>query len=162
MRACRGACHAHNITPELAVILVSTRNPLNIGAAARAVANFGFDDLRLVDPYDVAFREAVSAVGGAHVLRKARVFSSVADAVSDCSLVLGTTAAQHRVPQQSLERLESGMAVSNSTPVAMGTNMPRRAPARTVANNTLNSCPIPRVLNRTRSIARWIFSGKGR
>jgi len=98
------------MTAEAAVVLVSTRNPLNIGAAARALANFGFDDLRLVDPYDVAYREAVSAVGGAHVLRKARVFASVAEAVGDCSLVLGTTAGQHRVPQQTVERLESGMA----------------------------------------------------
>ena len=103
------ACHAHNITGKLAVILIATRNPLNIGAAARAVANFGFDDFRLVDPYDVAFREAVSAVGGAHVLRSARVFGTVADAVSDCSLVLGTTAGQHRVPQQTVERMEAGM-----------------------------------------------------
>jgi TrmH family RNA methyltransferase len=106
------ACHAHNIARELAVILVSTRNPLNIGAAARAVANFGFGDLRLVDPYDVAFREAVSAVGGAHVLRSARVFGSVAEAVEDCSLVLGTTAGQHRVPQQTVERLDAGMAAA--------------------------------------------------
>ncbi|HVW08299.1 MAG TPA: RNA methyltransferase, partial [Bryobacteraceae bacterium] len=99
---------AQNINGELAVILVSTRNPLNIGAAARAVANFGFSDLRLVDPYDVAFREAVSAVGGAHVLRSARVFGSVAEATSDCSLILGTTAGQHRVPKLLIERLESG------------------------------------------------------
>ena len=38
------------------------------------MANFGLDDLRLVNPYDAAFREAVSAVGGAHVLQTARVF----------------------------------------------------------------------------------------
>jgi TrmH family RNA methyltransferase len=96
------------IGPQLTVVLVSTRNPLNIGAAARAVANFGLDDLRLVDPYDVAFREAVSAVGGAHVLQTARVFETLAEAVSDCSLVVGTTAAQKRVPQQPVERLEAG------------------------------------------------------
>ncbi len=91
-------------------MLVSTRNPLNIGAAARAVANFGLSDFRLVDPYDVAFREAVSAVGGAHVLQGAKVFASLADAVADCSLVVGTTAAQRRVPQQPVELLAQGMA----------------------------------------------------
>lgn len=107
-------CHAHYITCELAVILVSTRNPLNIGAAARAVANFGFKDFRLVDPYDVAFREAVSAVGGAHVLKGARVFATLAEAVSDCSLVLGTTAGQHRVPQQKVERLDAAMPAARS------------------------------------------------
>jgi TrmH family RNA methyltransferase len=89
------------------VILVSVRNPLNIGAAARAMANFGFDDLRVVNPYDLAFREAVSAVGGAGVLNRARVFDTVADAVSDCSVVVGTTAATHRVPQQPIECLDA-------------------------------------------------------
>ena len=43
---------------NLRVVLVSTRNPLNIGASARAMANFGFSRLRVVNAYDVAFREA--------------------------------------------------------------------------------------------------------
>ena len=80
------------------------------------MANFGFHDLRLVDPYDVAFREAVSAVGGAHVLQSARVFSTVAEAIADCSLVVGTTAAQRRVAQHLTERLEAGaIRVRNHT-----------------------------------------------
>jgi tRNA/rRNA methyltransferase len=73
------------------------------------MANFGFDDLRAVNPYEVAFREAVSAVGGAHVLQSARVFESVAEAVADCTLVVGTTAGQHRELQQPIERIEPGM-----------------------------------------------------
>ena len=48
---------------NLRVVLVATRNPLNLGAAARAMSNFGFAHLRVVNPYDVAFREARSAVG---------------------------------------------------------------------------------------------------
>ena len=56
----------------------------------------------------MAFREAVSAVGGAHVLQSARVFGSVAEATADCSLILGTTAGQHRVPTLPIERLEAG------------------------------------------------------
>jgi tRNA/rRNA methyltransferase len=94
---------------QLTVILVSTRNPLNIGAAARAVANFGFDDFRLVAPYDPSFREAVSAVGGAPVLQQARVFQTTAEAVSDCALVVGTTAAQRREIKQPIERLDAGL-----------------------------------------------------
>ena len=73
------------------------------------MANFGLDDLRVVNPYEVAFREAVSAVGGAHVLQSARVFGTVDAAVADCSLVVGTTAAQHRELQQPIERIELGM-----------------------------------------------------
>ena len=97
------------IASDLAVVLIASRNPLNIGAAARAMANFGFADLRLVNPYDLAFREAVSAVGGAHVLQGARVFTSVAEAVCDCELVVGTTAAQRRELKQPMERLDAGM-----------------------------------------------------
>ena len=110
-RVMRGGsvCHHADISTELTVVLVSPRNPLNIGAAARAMANFGFADLRLVDPYEVAFREAVSAVGGAHVLQSARVFPTLAEALHDCTMVVGTTAAQRRVPQQPVTRLEAGM-----------------------------------------------------
>jgi tRNA/rRNA methyltransferase len=82
---------------------------LNIGAAARAMANFGVEDLRVVNPYEVAFREAVSAVGGAPVLKSARVFETVAEAVADCSLVVGTTAARKRELQQPIELVETGM-----------------------------------------------------
>ncbi len=74
------------------------------------MANFGLSDFRLVAPYDVAFREAVSAVGGAEVLRSARVFDTVAEAVGDCTFVVGTTAGHNRVPMQPAERLEAGVA----------------------------------------------------
>jgi len=81
---------------HLHVILVRSRNPLNIGAVARAMSNFGYDSLRLVNPYTEAFREARSAVGAAQLLKDAREFTSVADAVADCSLVVGTTALRNR------------------------------------------------------------------
>ena len=93
---------------NLRVVLVATRNPLNIGAAARAMSNFGFLRLRVVNPYDVAFREARSAVGAAELLRNAEEYRSVAEAVADCSLVVGTTALGHRELQHPLRRLEYG------------------------------------------------------
>jgi tRNA/rRNA methyltransferase len=93
---------------NLRVVLVATRNPLNLGAAARAMSNFGVRRLRVVNPYDPAFREAKSAVGASHVLKHAEVFTSVADAVADCTLVVGTTAVRHRELQHQLKRLEEG------------------------------------------------------
>jgi tRNA/rRNA methyltransferase len=93
---------------NLRVVLVSTRNPLNIGASARAMANFGFSRLRVVNAYDVAFREARSAVGAAPLLRAAEEYSSLADAVADCRLVVGTTSVGHRELQHPLRRLEFG------------------------------------------------------
>src|SRR3954471_3236402 len=92
----------------LHVVLVSTRNPLNIGAAARAMSNFGFLHLRVVNPYDVAFREARSAVGATKLLADAKEFKSIAVAVADCELVVGTTAASNRDLLQPIYPLAEG------------------------------------------------------
>jgi tRNA/rRNA methyltransferase len=89
-------------------VLIAPRNPLNIGAAARAISNFGFSELRLVNPYQVAFREAKSAVKAHHVLRDAREYAEVADAVADCALVVGTTSRGPRALEHPLRRLERG------------------------------------------------------
>jgi TrmH family RNA methyltransferase len=108
---------------NLRVVLVATRNPLNIGAAARAMSNFGFTRLRVVNPYDVAFREARSAVGAAALLAEAEEYKSVAEAVADCTLVAGTTAVGHRELQHPLRRLEYGARLIrrriSASPVAL-------------------------------------------
>ena len=91
---------------RLSVVLVGTRNPLNIGAAARALSNFGFLHLRVVRPYDLAFREARSAVDAERLLSEARQFENVADAVADRSLIVGTTDGRQRNPMLPIRRLE--------------------------------------------------------
>jgi len=96
---------------HLRVVLVRVRNPLNIGAAARAMSNFGVSRLRVVNPYQVAFHEARSAVGAAELLAKAEQYKSVAEAVADCALVVGTTAVGHRELQHPLRRLENGARI---------------------------------------------------
>jgi TrmH family RNA methyltransferase len=93
---------------NLKVVLVATRNPLNIGAAARAMHNFGFRHLRLVNPYDVAYQEARSAVHASEILRDAREYKTLAEAIADCSLVAGATSLGHRELQHPLRRLEYG------------------------------------------------------
>ena len=87
-------------------MLVRPRNPLNIGAAARAMSNFGVHRLRLVSAYVEGFREARSAVGASDLLNQAEEFKSVAEAVADCALVVGTTAVRNRVLQQPVKRLD--------------------------------------------------------
>lgn len=108
---------------NLRVVLVATRNPLNIGASARALSNFGVQRLRVVNPYEVAFREARSAVGASALLAKAEQYDRVAEAVADCSLVVGTTAAIRRDLQQRMYRLEAGGRIIKrqlkSAPVAL-------------------------------------------
>jgi TrmH family RNA methyltransferase len=93
---------------RLCVVLVATRNPLNLGAAARAVSNFGFARLRVVHPYPAAFRDARSAVGASKVLAAAEEYATLAEAVADCTLVVGTTAIGKRALQHPLHRLEHG------------------------------------------------------
>jgi tRNA/rRNA methyltransferase len=93
----------------LKIVLVAPRNPLNIGAAARAMSNFGVFELRLVNAYEVAFKEARSAVKAHKVLEAAREFANVAEAVADCELVVGTTSlGPPRALAHPLRRLESG------------------------------------------------------
>jgi len=92
---------------NLRIVLVATRNPLNIGAVARAMSNFGATRLRVVQPYERAFREARSAVGAVEILRKAEECETVEEAVADCGLVVGTTAIGNREirhPLRSLDR----------------------------------------------------------
>jgi TrmH family RNA methyltransferase len=93
---------------RLHVVLLAPRNPLNIGAAARAMSNFGFGRLRVVNAFEPSFREARSAVGASQILANAEQFKCVADAVADCTLVVGTTAVRHREIQHPLKRPEDG------------------------------------------------------
>jgi len=81
---------------RVCIVLVGARNPNNIGAVARAMQDFGFRDLRLVNEYRVPLEDARSAVGAAELLKSAREAGSVAEAVADCTLVVGTTAVGER------------------------------------------------------------------
>jgi TrmH family RNA methyltransferase len=84
------------------VVLVRARNPNNIGAVARAMHDFGFRHLRVVNEYAVPFESARSAVDASEVLAEAATFGSVAEAVADCTLVVGTTAVGERALQHPL------------------------------------------------------------
>jgi tRNA/rRNA methyltransferase len=92
---------------QVKIVLVSPRNPLNIGAVARAMSNFGFFHLRLVNAYDVAYADARSAVNASNVLAQSKVFPTLGDAVADCSLVVGTTSIGPRALIHPLRRLET-------------------------------------------------------
>lgn len=104
---------------QLTVVLVGARNPSNIGAAARAMHDFGFSDLRIVNEYAAPFEaaqladldadpnavplEAKSAVRASSVMQRARRFDALAEAIADCHLVVGTTAIGGREVRQEIE-----------------------------------------------------------
>jgi len=67
--------------------------------------DFGFRTLRVVNDYAVPFESARSAVDASEVLAEAAAFGSVADAVADCTLVVGTTAVGERALQHPLRPL---------------------------------------------------------
>jgi TrmH family RNA methyltransferase len=92
------------------VVLVSPRNPLNIGAAARAMANFGFSRLSIVAPFAQNWMEAKSAVGAPDLLREAKVYETLAEAVAHCTLVLGTGSLDRRRPVQAILGLPQAAA----------------------------------------------------
>jgi TrmH family RNA methyltransferase len=85
---------------RLDLVLVSPRNPLNIGAVARAMANFGFSNLTVAAPYSPHWREAKSAVGAPALLANAQQFPTLQQAVANCTFVAGTGTLTHRKPDQ--------------------------------------------------------------
>jgi tRNA/rRNA methyltransferase len=72
------------------------------------MSNFGFDQLRVVEPYELAFREARSAVGAREVLKTSQQYENVRDAVEDSKLVVGTSAIGNRLVEQPIRTLEAG------------------------------------------------------
>jgi TrmH family RNA methyltransferase len=96
---------AEELRERVVVVLVRARNPSNIGAVARAMHDLGYAELRVVNEFAVPFAAAKSAVDAAVVLQAADEFKGVAEAVADCTLVLGTTAVGERVLEHPLHTL---------------------------------------------------------
>ena len=101
--------------PSPAVILCEPQLGENIGTAARAMANFGLWDLRIVNPRDGWPNEkAVAAASKAdHVIERVRVFATVEEAIADLSMVLATTARERYLekpvygPEEAAQRVVS-------------------------------------------------------
>src|SRR5262249_18358879 len=111
-----------------AVILAQPQLGENIGAAARAMANFGLTDLRLVKPRDGwpnPKAEAMS-VGAGGVLEAARVFETTAEALGNLQLVFATTARDRAMakpvltPAEAASRLRAAAAEGQATGLLFG------------------------------------------
>ena len=96
------------------VVLVRPRDPNNIGACARAMANFGLSDMRVVEPFAPVWREATSAVGAGDIMHNAPQLGSLDEALKDCTFSLAATALRNRAVVQEVitlprlnERLET-------------------------------------------------------
>jgi TrmH family RNA methyltransferase len=74
------------------IVLVEPEYEINIGHAARVMANFGFDELYIVKPkVEVGFNAKMFAKHASHLLQKAEVVPHLEDALKGCNFVVGTT-----------------------------------------------------------------------
>ena len=95
---------------NIRVVLVGTSHPGNIGGAARAMKNMGLSRLVLVEPEDFPSGDAVARASGAtDVLDAALVVGSLEEALVGCSLVIGTSARDRRIPWPLLDPRECGV-----------------------------------------------------
>ena len=105
-----------NLLNSVKVVLVGTTHPGNIGATARAMKNMGIFDLALVEPKefpsDVATFRSKAAKD---ILEKASVHKSLAEAISECELVVGTSARGRTVPWPVLNPKEAAGEMHKSS-----------------------------------------------
>lgn len=117
-----------NFRPCPAIILCEPQLGENIGTTARAMANFGLWDLRLVKPRDGWPNEkAIAAASRAeHVLDKVRVFETTEAAIADLSLVYATTARRRDLqkpvygPEEAAQRVISHIAAGSGAGILFG------------------------------------------
>lgn len=94
---------------RIRIVLVNTLHPGNIGGAARAMKNMGLTQLYLVDPREYPAPRAVwRAAGATELLDNAVVCASVEEAVAGCSLVVGTSARERKIPWPMMNPRECG------------------------------------------------------
>ena len=130
---------------RLTVVLVNARNPSNIGAAARAMQDFGFSDLRVANdfgaPFEAAQLEALqadnpAAVAAGEVMRNARRFDTLASAIADCTLIVATTAIGERQLKQPILPLQQAAPLLLA---ALNTTDPVGAPCMTAPSSSVGS-----------------------
>ena len=104
---------------SIKIVLVGTTHPGNIGAAARAIKTMGLINLDLVCPKEFPSNEATYRSKAAKdILEKASVYETLLESVSDCEVVIGTSARNRKVPwpvlNPKIASIEINAAVKNS------------------------------------------------
>jgi tRNA/rRNA methyltransferase len=114
--------------PGPTVVLVEPQLGENIGAAARAMANFGLSRLRLVNPRQgwPNPKAHMMAAGADRVLDQAQLYDTVAAAIADCNFVLATTARAHDQakkvisPAEAAREMAERVASENNVAILFG------------------------------------------
>lgn len=102
---------------NIRVVLVNTSHTGNIGSAARAMKTMGLSQLVLVDPITPPDgKSSALAAGAGDVLANAKIVSTLAEAVADCGLVIGTSARSRTLSWPMLEPRECGEKLISEVP----------------------------------------------
>ena len=116
------------------------------------MANFGFARLTVVTAYEPHWREARSAIGAPKLLQNAEETESLAEAVANCTLVIGTGTLTYRKPEQpvvSLPSLAPIVATNSIAQAALRSSLARKSmasPAKT-SPGAIRSSRSPPILN---------------
>jgi TrmH family RNA methyltransferase len=104
-----------NIFDKVRIVLVGTTHPGNIGAAARAMKTMSQNNLYLVSPKTFPSAEATArATGADDILASVTVCSNLKEAISDCELVIGTSARTRSIPWPMLFPRECAETISDA------------------------------------------------
>ena len=125
------------------VVLVEPSHPGNIGSVARAMGNMGFSDLYLVRSVDHLVEEArVRSSGNERILANARTSDSLAQAIGDCSFIVGTSARVRTVgwpnltPRKAMREVAAALANAQHSAILFG-------PERTgLSNRHIDQCDV--------------------
>ena len=115
------------------IILVEPQMGENIGAAARAMLNFGLTGMRIVSPRDGWPNSAAKAMsaGASTVIDRARIFDDVPSAIADCTYVLATTARPREIRLPVLAPEGAVREIRNHLKRQDGENIPKADLVRT-------------------------------
>ncbi|WP_130831037.1 tRNA (cytosine(32)/uridine(32)-2'-O)-methyltransferase TrmJ [[Erwinia] mediterraneensis] len=95
---------------NIRIVLVETSHTGNMGSVARAMKTMGLSHLCLVNPLVKPDSQAISlAAGASDVIGNARIVDSLDEAISGCSLVVGTSARSRSLPWPMLDARECGV-----------------------------------------------------
>lgn len=126
---------------KVKIVLVNPTHPGNIGAAARAMKTMGLQQLALVSPRHFPSAECTARAAGADdILARARVFSSVEEAVADCELVFGTSARARSIAWPEVSPETAGAQIIDCTNAGSGTAVLFGRESSGLSNEELDTC----------------------
>lgn len=126
---------------HIKIIMVETAHPGNIGSAARAMKTMGLENLVLVNPQYYPCEQATWMASGAKdVLEKAVVVPTLAEAISDCQFVIGTSARNRRIPWPMVDPRACGQVVVEAVEKGAQVGIVFGRESKGLSNEELQQC----------------------